>query len=241
MSEHKNLMDLVAQCSSVKYNTDLTWQSPSVVKFLNWMGQVFPDMELLIFFLKDMASCLDKHNLNKRIRVWIGAGDNSKSMVAKLFQLIFGDHCVHLPSSVLTHGFCSEIVQARNAHVAFISDFEGKTSQSALKKLRDEPFKIITMCNSMPPNQTFIYIPFVSTWTDDAPENPVEQHRQGKFKKDTYFEKQLPELAEAALWVMVQYYPIYQKKGLKLASIMLQYAKDHLSQDPITQFIDEYY
>lgn len=40
--------------------------------------------------------------------------------------------------------------------------------------------------------------------------------------------------------MIVRYYPIYKKEGLNPTSVMIQYAKDHLLNDPITQFIDEH-
>lgn len=266
--------DYITKSTYMTYRSDFTWQHPLVVKFLNWMGQVFPNKELCHYFLKDMASFLYGRNAEKLLRAWSGQGDNSKTMVAKLLQLVLGAYCVDFPPSMLTgkslgsSGPSPELAQAEGAHVGFVPETEHdeKIREGTVKRFTggdrffarfckqdggslEAFFKIIIMCNTIPEftaiskalRNRFLYIPFLATWTDDAPDDPAEQYRQRKFKKNIYFENELPELAQAAAWVMVQYYSIYKKEGLKAPPIVVQYTEDHWNEnDPILGFITEY-
>jgi hypothetical protein len=83
-------------------------------------------------------------------------------------------------------------------------------------------FKMILICNKVPvianadkaiKNRTRIF-PYLSTWSMDAPEDEREQYEQRKFKMDPTFERRIPVLAPAFLWIMAQYYPHYSSQGL---------------------------
>jgi phage/plasmid-associated DNA primase len=109
-------------------------------------------------------------------------------------------------------------------------------------------FKVIIMCNKIPEftsnskalRNRLMHIPFLSTWSDDAPECIKEQHKQRLFKNDPFFENRLTDLAQALGWVAVQYYPQYKKEGLTPPPIVVEYTTKHWEEnDPILCFIQE--
>jgi phage/plasmid-associated DNA primase len=87
----------------------------------------------------------------------------------------------------------------------------------------ESSFKMFLFCNNIPVvmnsdpafHERFFIIPYLSRWTDDAPEDPEEQMKIGIFKKDKFFDRQIPILAPAKLWVMKEHYAIYRKEGIR--------------------------
>lgn len=57
-------------------------------------------------------------------------------------------------------------------------------------------------------------IEFTSRWSKDAPEDPEEQIRLGIFPEDRHFDRNFPHMAPAFLWILVQKYELYHKRGL---------------------------
>lgn len=91
-------------------------------------------------------------------------------------------------------------------------------------------FKLGLICNKVPiiPNadkaikNRVRLFPFLSVWVDDPPEDEAEQYRQRRFKKDPFFERRIPILAPAFLWIMTQYYPYYAAEGLQDPEIVTE-------------------
>lgn len=91
-------------------------------------------------------------------------------------------------------------------------------------------FKLGLICNKVPiiPNadkaikNRVRLFPFLSVWVDDPPEDEAEQYRQRRFKKDPFFERRIPILAPAFLWIMTQYYPYYATEGLQDPQIVTE-------------------
>lgn len=67
---------------------------------------------------------------------------------------------------------------------------------------------------------------FGARWSDEAPDDPIEQIRQNHYKKDLDFPDHVPNLAAAYLWILVQYWTIYKKETLsKKPDIVVNYTK----------------
>lgn len=79
-----------------------SYTHPDVVFFLKYINQVFPDPELSAYALRDFASYLFGRNSEKLFRVWTGCGNNSKSILVKIFQKALGDYCFDLPPETLS-------------------------------------------------------------------------------------------------------------------------------------------
>ena len=206
------------------------------------MRQVFTDDGLRDYFLKMSASCLKGRNSDKVFPIWTGEGNNSKSMIVKLFEACFGTYCIKFPTSVITgkrtqsSAPMPEMARAKSTRAAIIQepDDDEVIRGGMLKELTggdsffaralhenggdvQAMFKLILMCNKIPPiptggkavkNRTRI-LPFMSTWVTNAPESEEEQFQRRLFKMDPFFEKQIPNLAKAFMWVLVRYdYPL---------------------------------
>ena len=267
------LEDYLTKAGIVPYHPEFNWDHPTVVDCMEYLGQVFPEEQLLHYALKDFASYLKGKNAEKLFRVWTGEGDNSKSMLIKLMQLWLGELCIDLPDTVYTGGGkkgggpTPELAQADGAHLAVTCepDDGDDLKAGAIKKGTggdrffgrmcnqdggsiDLTHKAIYMCNSIPniPNvdkatkNRFGILPFLSTWTDDAPEDEDEQMRTRTFKKDVDFERKLPDLAEAMFWIAVNYFEKYTEEGLVPPEIVREYTSQHWADhDPYQAFITE--
>ena len=121
--------DYISLCASTQYESSYSWSHPLVVKCYDWMSKVFPDRELLHHFFKFASSGLIGLNTGKTFAIWSGKqGNNSKSMVQKLFEAVYGPLCINLPVAILTGresdaGSASpHLARARATRFAFISE-----------------------------------------------------------------------------------------------------------------------
>jgi len=239
--------DYISMCTNIPYHSNYSWQHPLVLECMKWFGQVFTDRSLLHHFLKFSASCLKGRNSDKIFPIWTGEGDNSKSMIVKLFEATFNSYCIKFPVSMVSEkalnasGPTPHLARAKATRIAFLDEPEDDVPmhKGTIKRytggdsffarlLQDNggdvqaTFKMILMCNKVPiipnadkaiKNRTRLF-PFMSTWVDNPPEDEAEQYRQRRFRKNAFFERRIPILAPAFLWIMTQYYPHYSTEGL---------------------------
>lgn len=268
--------DYVLKCSDMIYQFDYTWDSHWVKEVMYWFDQItVNDRELKHYFLKRISSFLRGLNPEKLFDVWTNSGNNSKSMLMKTLQKIYGSYFVDFPVSLLNIGSgknagsaSPELAQAANARAAVLAEPDDRASQLSsgmIKRLTggdriftrslhenggsmDLTFKTIMVCNRIPTLASvdkatinrFVIMPFLGTWSEDAPESEEEQFKLKKFKLDPFFEAKIPELAKALLWVSVQYYPYYANEGLLFPPIVKEYIKKHWDDnDHYLQFIAE--
>lgn len=267
--------DYVTMCTGLPYIKNLSWDHELVQRLMKWMRQVFVDPQLREYFLKMSASCLRGRNSDKIFPIWTGEGDNSKSMIVKLFEAAFGSYCIKFPTSILTgkrtqsSQATPEIARSKGTHIAFAQepDDEEVMKGGIIKEHTggdrmpgrdlykgtvdyDIMYKFIFMCNKVPPiptggkavrNRTLI-LPFLSTWVnkDRVPQTEEEQYKQRLFEKDAFFERQIPELAQAFIWVLMQYYPKYIEEGLVIPQVVEETTRQYWQENDIYQhFIGE--
>lgn len=244
---HAKPEDYLSMCTNIPYHANYSWNHPLVLECMKWFGQCFTDRTLLHHFLKFASSCMKGRNSDKIFPIWTGEGDNSKSMLVKLFEATFNSYCIKFPVSLLSEkgtnpsGPTPQLARAKATRVAFLDEPEDDVPmhKGTIKRytggdsffarlLQDNggdvqaTFKMILMCNKVPiipnadkaiKNRTRLF-PFMSTWVDNPPEDEKEQYRLRKFKKNPIFERRIPILAPAFLWIMTQYYPYYAEEGL---------------------------
>jgi phage/plasmid-associated DNA primase len=249
--------DYVSMCTNTIYHENYTWQHPLVKKCMTWFNQVFAiDRSLLHHFLKFAASCLKGRNSDKIFPIFTGEGDNSKSMIVKLFEATFSSYCIKFDISNVTGrnanaaGATPQLARAKATRVAFMDEPEDDVpmNKGIIKKwvggdsffarfLHDNggdtavTFKLVLTCNKVPiipnadraiKNRTRLF-PFMSTWLKEGyPEDEMEQLRQRKFKMNPFFERDIPVMAPAFLWIMAQYYPYYSTEGLQDPAIVTE-------------------
>lgn len=102
-------------------------------------------------------------------------------------------------------------------------------------------FTLFLQCNKIPSfhnadraitKRTSIF-PFDSTWVADPPADPEEQFRTRTFGIDPQFEKKIPGMAPALLWIMVQYYPHFVNEGLKEPQSVIERTKKYWRENDI--------
>lgn len=165
--------DYVTMASTVKWNPKLTWNSPQVKKVMKWMMQIFTDQDLRTYFLRLIASCLRSKNKNKILPVLSGMGDNSKSMLKKFIELIFGPYSHTFPVHVFTTkskgGPSPDTASARFAKVAWFTEppedshimADALKSHTGMDRMRgrmlysngdeyDVLYTLFLMCNKIP-------------------------------------------------------------------------------------------
>jgi len=94
-------------------------------------------------------------------------------------------------------------------------------------------FVLFMMCNKIPiipRSEKAVYnrlvvIPFLSTWVDPhlAPRDPEEQYLSRTFPKDPNFDRKIPTMTKAFLWILVQKYQDYLKHGLQVPDVVRKY------------------
>ena len=156
-----------------------------------------------------------------------------------------------------------ELAQVKGTHVGFLAepDQEDQMKGGTIKSLTggdrffarmlndnggsiEATFKLVLACNRIPSivgdkalRNRIRVIPFLSTWLEDAPDDEIEQFKQLKFKIDYDFERKIPDMTEAFLWLMVQCYEVYQQEGLKEPEIVKEMTKKYWED---TDFYDNF-
>ena len=258
--------DYVSMCTNVPFSQDYTWKNPLVQECMKWLGQVFGDRPLLHHFLKFAASCLKGRNSDKIFPIFTGEGDNSKSMIVKLFEATFSSYCIKFDMANVTgrnsnaSGATPQLARAKSTRIAFMDEpaDDVPMNKEVIKRwvggdsffsrfLHDNgsdvqvTFKLVLTCNKVPvipnadkaiKNRTRLF-PFLATWVDDAPEDEAEQYRLRRFKRNQFFERRIPILAPAFLWIMSQYYPHYATEGLTDPSIVTETTETYWRENDI--------
>ena len=262
--------DYVTMCTGLPFVHELNWNHPLVSKLRLWMQMVFVDPELREYFLKLSASCLKGRNSDKIFPIWTGEGNNSKSMIVKLFESTFGSYCIKFPTTTLTgnrtqsSSATPEIARSKGTRVAFAQEPDDNEvmkggiikehtggdrmyGRQLFKEGEDYEimYKFFFMCNKIPAiptggqavkNRTLI-VPFLSTWVKPglAPATEEEQFKERKFPMDPFFERGIPEMAKAFIWVLVQYYSKYVNEGLETPAVVSAATDQYWAENDIYQ------
>lgn len=250
--------DYISLSTRVKYYKDYSWEHPLVRECTKWFLQAFHTQELYDFFMKFASSGLVAGNIDKVFMLWTGVGNNSKSMLVKLFENAFGEYTKSLPYTVFSDkGSNSGAANPQIARLAgcrwavtmepstdsgftlnagHIKRLTGNDKQYA-RKLHENggeitmTYKTIYQCNDPPQitgadnatrNRT-VDLRFGSRWGPIKqlgqpdilpPESEEEQKAKRHYKEDEMFDRRIPGLASAFIWMCVQYFPRYMKEKL---------------------------
>ena len=86
----------------------------------DYLSKVFPDKEILKYFMDISSDIFVGGNPNKLVSVWSGDGDNAKSITEMMFVEMLGSYSVKLPTTLLTGkktsagSACPELARAGN-------------------------------------------------------------------------------------------------------------------------------
>lgn len=167
--------DYVTMCSPVYWQDDLNWEHPKVREFTDWMAKCFTDRELCGYFLRLMSSCLRSGNFDKIFPIFTGDGNNSKSMVKKIIEEVFGPYSYTFPNTFFTKnrgesGKASpELALAMRSKIAWMQETDDADTinggtlkemtgmdKTFARMMRENGgnfeviFKLILMCNKIP-------------------------------------------------------------------------------------------
>ena len=76
--------------------------SAQLTKLMTILGSIFPDPEILDFFILSCCTFLEGYNSPKIFYIWWGTGNNAKSLVQTLVMKTFGEYCSTAPTSLVT-------------------------------------------------------------------------------------------------------------------------------------------
>ena len=141
----------------------------------DYLQRVFPNEDLRSYFMDYMSSCLRGGNINKKVLVWSGIGDNSKSIMEDLVKKSFGQYFHVFPTPLLTgkrtqsSGASPELIKSAGTRFAVIQEPSEKEEFNIgmLKELSGNDmiyarglfkdatkflpqFKLVVICNKLP-------------------------------------------------------------------------------------------
>jgi P4 family phage/plasmid primase-like protien len=151
-------------------------QDPQQHELMEFLKKIFPNEELLKYYLRLMASCLEGANREQCYYTFIGVGGNGKSKVVDLMRYTFGDYCSSLQATALTRkrpesGAANpDIISIKNKRFIYLQEPDDKEplNTSRMKQFSGEDVvearalyedqqrfritgKLFMMCNRLPP------------------------------------------------------------------------------------------
>ena len=140
----------------------------------------------------------------------------------------------------LKSGIIKEMTGGDRFFVRFLNENGGEILPMFTLNLFCNMIPIIPQCDQAIKNRVRC-IPYLSTWQKDAPKNPDEQFKQRKFLMDPFFENEIPEMAPALLWWLVEeMYAKYRTEGAYEPEIVKKYTAAYWEENDIYgQFIKE--
>lgn len=167
-----------------------------------------------------------------------------------------------LSGKKMGNGPTPELAQAKTARIAWLCepDNDENFRNGILKMLtggdsffarfcRDDGgrteamFVLFLLCNAVPliPNcdkavkERLKIIPYLSTWVKahEAPRTIEEQFEKRTFPMDKFFDKKIPYLAPAFLWISVQTYKEYCQEGLVEPPEVIQHTANYWRENDV--------
>jgi len=92
--------DLISKNTNIEYISEINHQDVESLMII--LNEVFPNPELLGFFLRSCSTFLEGYNSKKLFYVWWGLGNNCKTGMTSLVQAALGEYCGIAPVSLIT-------------------------------------------------------------------------------------------------------------------------------------------
>jgi P4 family phage/plasmid primase-like protien len=241
---------------------------PLLIELKDFFGKVLTNEPVKEYVLTLLASFLNGYTAEERFHIWTGSGGNGKSKLIELFELAFGEYCCKLPITLLTqkraasNAATSEIARAKgkrfaclqepdekeNINVGLMKELTGGDKIQA-RAIYKEPiefkpqFKMVLTCNHLPkiPSddggtwRRLRVVEFTSRFNDSPDPSDPRQ-----FLIDPLLAVKLPTWKEALMYLLIEYYKIYKKNGLKEPKEVLACTKNYqVNNDIYAEFINE--
>ena len=149
---------------------------PEIKELMEFLIKIFPNKQMMNYYIRLMASCLEGNNREQCYYTFIGVGGNGKSKVIDLMRYTFGDYCSSLAATALTRprpdsGAANpDIIAIKNKRFIYLQEpddreplntsrmkqFSGEDVVEARGLFEDQQRfritgKLFMMCNRFPP------------------------------------------------------------------------------------------
>jgi len=95
--------DYLEKCTNVNYTKlDRTRDGPIIAEIEDFMEKLFPVKQLRDYMWQHFASILIGVNLNQKMHMYIGAGENGKSVLTDLFSQCLGSYYAVVPITLIS-------------------------------------------------------------------------------------------------------------------------------------------
>ena len=94
--------DCITLVSPIDYVETYDIYHPDVQQVLLFLEQIFPDRSLREYFVNVYSSIMVGGNKEKKFYIWTGDGNNGKSIMYDLFELVMGPYSQKPPVSLIT-------------------------------------------------------------------------------------------------------------------------------------------
>lgn len=144
--------DYLSKCTNINYNKlDRTRDAKTIADLEDFMAKLFPNVQLRKYMWQHFASILMGVNLNQKLHMYIGNGENGKSVLTDLLSQCLGDYYAITPITLISQsrqkqGQASpDIVALKGIRLAVMQEpsKEDKINDGAMKELTSgvEPIK----------------------------------------------------------------------------------------------------
>lgn len=234
---------------------------------LRFFEDIQPEKEMRDYLLLKLSSFLEGVQRDQKFEIWTGGGGNGKSCILKLLNDSFGDYGTYLPITLLTKPRgnssqaspevahtkgrrCAIFQEPENddkIHVGHMKNLTGGDKIMARGLFKDPiefypQFKTILACNKLPdiPSadggtwRRIRVVPFEMKFVDN-PTGPNEK------KKIDNIEEIMNEWKVPFMSILIHYYGIYRKYGLKEPEKVLKYTNEYQKlSDNYMEFVKDY-
>ncbi len=260
--------DLVSLSTGIDYEK-FEEDDEDVIAIYAFMAQVFVDEDTRNYAFILLASFLEGRNPNEKFHIWTGSGGNGKSKLLELFELAFGGYTSKVPVTVFTQKrggsgsanpevarlkgirlvSTQEPEETEHFNVGIMKEWTGGDKITCRAMYREPfdfkpQFKIAFCCNQKPPLppgdegtwRRISVLDFLSRFCEKTP----DPNNKYEFARDPHLTDKLHQWAPAFMFILLEHFKIYLKKGLKEpASVLnatLSYQKEN---DVYVEFIDD--
>jgi P4 family phage/plasmid primase-like protien len=144
--------DYLSKCTNINYTKlDRTRDASTIAEIEDFLAKLFPNKALRKYMWQHLASILVGVNLNQKLHLYIGNGENGKSVLMDLMSQCLGDYYAISPISLITQsrqkqGQASpDIVALKGVRLACMQEpsKDDKINDGAMKELTSgvEPIK----------------------------------------------------------------------------------------------------
>lgn len=157
--------DNVSMCTNIDYNPlDIQLHKKIMDEINDFMNKLFPEKELCEYMWDHLASTLIGTSTNQTFNMYIGIGQNGKSVLVNLMEMVLGDYKGDVPLTLVTEkrgkvgGLTPEIVELKGIRYAVMQEPSkgDKINEGIMKALTSGKDRLQGRAPYMPQTVTFL-------------------------------------------------------------------------------------